>query len=170
MPLEWDGPPTSLRPRTKQDALEAAFESFGNEILLATRTNVRQTVDTASSMATALTSFAQRTNQTFPFVTLSDFETRGQQLIEISDAESLGYTPLVEAKYKDAWGFYVMGNQAWIYESMAVQGRQGEELAPVAPFIIDLSDGAPKEYYTPLWQQAPFVTTAPINIDLTSFV
>jgi hypothetical protein len=61
-----------------------------------------------NSMATAITSYALDTKQTFPFVTIPHFEIRGSDLRIQADAAIILWTPLVTDETRVAWEDYAL--------------------------------------------------------------
>jgi hypothetical protein len=88
----------------------------------------------------SITSSAIATNETFPFVTVPNFEVLGATTRAQSGIEMLFWQPiLVNDKKKQKWIEYSLENQGWINESRALamkhaQQQQGHNDGSIATY------------------------------------
>jgi hypothetical protein len=78
-------------------------------------------------MATAITSHSLDTKQTFPFVTIPDFEKRGSDLRAQADATTISWTPLVTDETRVAWEEYALTNRFQIDEAFLEDAKLREK-------------------------------------------
>ena len=95
-------------------------------------------MEVTHSMAISVTSYAKDRGHDFPFVTLPDFEARAQKALALSGAESLSYSPLVEANDRAAWENYtVTHGPTWIRNTLDYHGLQEKDIPNYATYIHD---------------------------------
>ena len=70
-----------------------------------------------NTLATAITSFANYANLTFPNVTLPDFEVRGSDVRVLADAVVLHWMPIITDATRLAWEEYAYNNRFQIDEA-----------------------------------------------------
>ena len=136
-----------------------------------------------SSLVVQLTSHAEHSNETWPFVTLPDFEMKASLVLDLAEVLSIIVLPLVVTENLEQWGNYSVANQGWYAEGVAIQEKQqnaGETFGheynvsatSVRPMILtttgsgfrpaNLSDKGP---FYPCWQYSPPIPMAFVNID-----
>jgi hypothetical protein len=97
---------------------ERIIESFHNAVV--------RRLGAMNSMATAITSHALDTNQSFPFVTISNFEIRGSDLRVQADAALIHWMPLVTDETRVAWEDYALVNRDQIDEAFLEDAKRRE--------------------------------------------
>jgi hypothetical protein len=139
------------------------------------------------SIARQLTSHALFANETWPFVTLPDFERRARLTLELAQFIGIFVLPLVTRENLEAWGNYSVANQAWYWEGMELQARttgfnatsSGVEHfdtgLEVTPEIYVFDKSGPEEPlkpvtneegpFFPTWQYTPQIPVPVINAD-----
>jgi hypothetical protein len=110
----------------KQD-FEVGYKANAERIIESFHNAVVQQLGAMNSMATAITSHALDTNQTFPFVTISNFEIRGSDLRVQSDATSIHWMPLVTDETRVAWEGYALANRHQIDEAFLEDAKRREK-------------------------------------------
>jgi hypothetical protein len=100
----------------KQD-FEANYKANAHRIIGSFHDAVERRLGATNSMATAITSYALDTKQTFPFVTVPNFEIRGSDLRVQADAIIVHWLPLVTDETRTAWEEYALTNRAQIDEA-----------------------------------------------------
>lgn len=120
-------------------------------------------VEVARSLALSVTSYAKDRNHDFPFVTLPDFEARAQKAMNMSQAETIAWSPLVEQATRVAWENYtVHEGPVWLRNRMDYLGFQDAGIPAYSPYIQDTSlkpvegpyftgDEALSGQYMPTW-------------------
>jgi hypothetical protein len=96
---------------------ESGYQANTRRIVESFHDTVERKLGAMNSMATAITSYSLDTKQTFPFVTIPNFEIRGSDLRVQADAVSIFWTPLVTDETRDAWEEYALINRSQIDEA-----------------------------------------------------
>jgi hypothetical protein len=139
------------------------------------------------TLADLFTSTAHHAGETFPFVTIDDFEVFAAETRDLSKAASLSFMPfLINSTTVTAWNAYSANHSEWIAQSLAFHNDEAqagvsatEEKALREEFhgFVYKYDSArlhvPVEGegpFAPIWQRSPISvnTTRLINLDLTS--
>jgi hypothetical protein len=105
---------------------EVAYEANAQRIVESFHDAVERRLGAINSMATAITSHSLDTKQTFPFVTIPDFEVRGSDLRVQADATSISWAPLVTDETRVAWEEYALTNRFQIDESFLEDAKLRE--------------------------------------------
>lgn len=147
--------------------------------------NARKIFGQMHGLSTTMTSFAERSNMTWPNVTLPHFDIRAKEAEDLTGMELIVFSPIVTVSNKAGWEDYAWKHQDWISEDLKYH-EGGEDLHPgnitreiftynQYKSALGLDDGDrmltvyDEEYYVPLWQMGPVPTNASIiNIDLYS--
>lgn len=116
--------------------LHTQFDLYANEIVRSSRANAVSKVEVAQSVAIGITSYASDREQSFPFVTLPDFEKRVGKARALSDSEIISWSPLVADADREEWEAYSAANGQWLRESLVELGM-GDTPAFISPRIID---------------------------------
>lgn len=95
--------------------------------------------------ATEVTSYAEVSNSTFPFVTMPNFEVNAHNARRQSSVEIIILNHMVTAETKQAYELYTLQNQGWIQQSRSKRLRGDGSLdttvfqdTPILPFIFEL--------------------------------
>ena len=126
------------------------------------------------SLSVAVTSHALNApNNTWPFVSLPNFEARAKELLELSRADTIIFAPIVPRKNKGAWESYSVVNQGWIVEGLEFQGLEDVDPGSIPDSIYPFENADSMsnniDFYVPLWQvgRAP-TNSSVVNVDLLS--
>jgi hypothetical protein len=103
---------------------EVEYQANAERIIESFHDAVARRLGAINSMATAITSYALDTNQTFPFVTIPHFEIRGSDLRVQADVSSLQWTPLVTDETRVAWEDYALENRYQVEKSFQEDSKQ----------------------------------------------
>jgi len=138
-----------------------------------------------------LTSFAGATRSTWPFVTMTDFDTWGGNIGEQSNTEFVGFAPIVaNQEEKDAWEEYSKQTDAWYMTEQDTIDSNATTTTTSAKTANSNKDVAPRIFvmedfegdillqpqrgpgpYAPVWQIYPKAGKEQIiNFDLLSNV
>jgi hypothetical protein len=109
---------TQMFESTYQANTERIVESFHDAL--------EHRLGAIDSMATAITSYSLDAKQTFPFVTIPNFEIRGSDLRVQADASGIIYMPLVTDETRVAWEDYALANRNQFGESYQEDLKQRE--------------------------------------------
>ena len=64
--------------------------------------NTNNMVDAMESFSTTVTSYAEATNSTWPFVTIPNYPSRAERLRKLAKANTVAFLPLVDEMDRDA--------------------------------------------------------------------
>jgi hypothetical protein len=110
---------------------ESDFQANAQRIVESFHDAVERRLGAINSMATAITSHALETKQTFPFVTIPNFAIRGSDLRVQADAMSILWMPLVTDEIRVAWEEYALNNRSQVdeayLEDTKQRGKQDDE-------------------------------------------
>jgi hypothetical protein len=96
---------------------EVGYQANTQRIVESFHDAVERRLGAVNSMATAITSYSLDAKQTFPFVTIPNFEVRGSDLRVQADATSIVWLPLVTDETRDEWEAYAMINRSQMDEA-----------------------------------------------------
>jgi hypothetical protein len=103
---------------------ESVYQANAQRIVESFHDAVERRLGAINSMATAITSHALDTKQTFPFVTVPNFELRGSDLRVQADAASIVWMPLVTDETRVAWEEYALTNRSQRDEAFLEDAKQ----------------------------------------------
>jgi hypothetical protein len=110
---------------------EAGYQSNAQRIVESFHDAVERRLGAVNSLATTVTSYSLDAKQTFPFVTIPNFEIRGSDSRVQADATSIAWLPLVTDETRDAWEEYALINRSQIdeafLEDVKQRGKQDDE-------------------------------------------
>jgi hypothetical protein len=162
------------------------FEACAEEIVKALELECVAVVDAVEAFTTSVVSFTNATGAIWPFVSLPDFERRGQSFNLLTHATHVGILPLVTVRTRAAYEEFATTHQEWVRDGLALQGDNDKVsiLANISDHIFQIqgSDDSkvtqdesalkPLVHYgpgdfLPVWQQAPAPSsTQMINYDI----
>jgi hypothetical protein len=96
---------------------EVGYQANTQRIVESFHDAVERRLGAVNSMATAITSYSLDAKQTFPFVTIPDFEVRGSDLRVQADATNIVWLPLVTDATRDEWEAYALINRSQMDEA-----------------------------------------------------
>jgi uncharacterized protein (UPF0333 family) len=105
---------------------ESTYQANAQRIVESFHDAVERRLGAINSMATAITSYSLDAKQTFPFVTIPNFEIRGSDLRVQADAANVFYMPLVTDETRVAWEDYALANRNQFGESFQEDLKQRE--------------------------------------------
>lgn len=89
------------------------YRVFAESLINAAERNVAGVFGQLQGQARSTTSYAQATNQLWPFVTIDDFEYRAADVSGLASADMIIFAPIVPAEQKEAWEMYSASKQDW---------------------------------------------------------
>jgi hypothetical protein len=95
----------------EKQKFESTYQANAQRIVESFHDAVERRLGAINSMATAITSYSLDTKQTFPFVTIPNFEIRGSDLRTQADATGIFWMPLVTDETRVAWEDYALANR-----------------------------------------------------------
>ncbi|CAB9501057.1 Receptor-type guanylate cyclase gcy [Seminavis robusta] len=112
-----------LTKRGQQEDFEGNFYSHASKVIETFETEAANKRSAIVSLSRQITSHANFANETFPFVTLPDFEMRARLTLELAEVIAIMFLPLVTRENLKEWERYSVANQQWYWEGMALQER-----------------------------------------------
>jgi hypothetical protein len=106
---------------------ESGYHANAQRIVESFHDAVERRMGAVNSMATAITSHSLATKQTFPFVTIPNFEIRGSDLRVQADSSGIAWLPLVTDETRVAWEEYALINRSQIDEAFLEDAKRREK-------------------------------------------
>ena len=95
------------------------FHDDAHQVIESFHELVERNIGSSARMSAAITSSAQKANQSFPFVTIPDFELHGSHLRVQSGSHIVHYMPLVTEENRLEWEEYALKNRYQTDESFS---------------------------------------------------
>jgi hypothetical protein len=149
----------------EKEEFESVYQANAQRIVESFHDAVERRLGAINSMATGITSYSLDTKQTFPFVTVPNFEIRGSDLRVQADAPIIQWMPLVTDETRVAWEEYALANRSRIEETFLEDAKQRKKqdnefalthtnstdigLLPQFPQLTTLDDGT--GYHPRIW-------------------
>jgi hypothetical protein len=105
---------------------ESGYQANAQRIVELFHDAVERRMGAINSVATVITSHSLATKQTFPFVTIPNFEIRGSDLRVQAAATGIAWLPLVTDGTRDAWEEYALINRSQIEEAFLEDAKRRE--------------------------------------------
>jgi hypothetical protein len=109
----------------EDEEFKASFEGNALKVIESFEEIVGQKLGALASLGVAFTSFARSHNQTWPFVTMNDFQERAASTRSLSESLFFELLPIVTNKDRAAWEKYSLKNMGWLAEGRAYQEKFG---------------------------------------------
>jgi len=161
-------------------AFEAAFRDDSAKILGGLAGSLDLTLSAVDNFVVSLSSYANASNETWPFVTLPHYAVQMAKLRSICKALYMAYAPLVTAANRAEWERYAKKEgEAWVLEGMDIQGRDPNyhgifmDEYSLSSTIYDNDGDTPADAngpFFPTWQAYPVVPRwPPFNWDYSVY-
>ncbi len=155
------------------------FTAAAQKVLATSQDILARRIEAITTMSASLTIFAKDHNETWPFVTVSDFQRRASSVKASSGARSLIMMPSITRQNFEKWGEYSAANAGWIEEGRAYQTAIGipdilnpvNQTSFVPPFVYSEGPSVPdltSETMFPIWQYSPISPIDFVNFNLFS--
>lgn len=105
------------------DEFETRFTSIAGSVSDSFHNAVERKLGALDAMSVTLTSHALQSGQSFPMVTLPDFETRAANTRILADGVYVFWLPYVTDDKRAAWEVYASQHYTHIYEAYAAETR-----------------------------------------------
>jgi hypothetical protein len=118
------------------------------------------------SYAVSLVSSAKQSNQTWPYVTLSDFAVRSSKILRLSKGILFATHVYVDRRQRASWSSYSVTHDSWVEESLDVQedawnttyfGKMGRNVTKSEDIYHTFGEAPENEFYLVQWQTYPVV-------------
>ena len=163
--------------RAASGEFEKFFHDDANKVLEALGARVDLTLAAVDAFVASMVSFANHTDQQWPFVTLPDFYLRASKIQALSKAVYMTVYTLVTEENRNAWENYTSHNNGWVNESVRMQDMDPRYTGPIIYNFtsFDVIHGDDEYYkenpgidgtnrtgpYLPNWQSSPVVARYP---------
>jgi hypothetical protein len=107
--------------RGETSHFETKFDSDAAKLLDGIGGSLYRTLGLFDILATQYVSHARHQNETWPFVTLPDFGARMAKLLPLTDANYIGFLPIVPPEQKQEWEKYSVENDEWVNQTIMLQ-------------------------------------------------
>lgn len=111
--------------KAQDSEMEAGFQGSALKVLDSFQEIVEQKVGAVASLAVTFTAFARSHNNTWPFVTMNDFQQQAASARGLSNSLFLELLPIVTDKNRLAWEKYALEHKGWLDEGRAYQADLG---------------------------------------------
>jgi hypothetical protein len=106
---------------------EKGYQANAQRIIESFHDAVERRLGAINSMGTSITSYSLDAKQTFPFVTIPNFEIRGSDLRVQAGSTSILWLPLVTDETRVAWEEYALINRSQIDKAYLEDEKQREK-------------------------------------------
>mmetsp|Transcript_12076 Transcript_12076/g.23087 ORF Transcript_12076/g.23087 Transcript_12076/m.23087 type:complete len:851 (-) Transcript_12076:163-2715(-) len=103
------------------DEFESRFASIADSVSDSFHNAVERKLGALDALSVSVTSYAKQSGETFPTVTLPDFETRGANTRILADGVYVFWLPLVKDDQRAAWEAYAYQKHAHLYQSFGTE-------------------------------------------------
>ena len=103
----------------EKDKFEIDFQQSADRIIFSFQDGIERRLGAVNAMANIITSHAHHSNESFPFVTVPNFVTRGSDIRIQADAMVIHYMPLVTDDNREEWERYAMDNRHHLTDAFA---------------------------------------------------
>eukprot|EP00980_Cylindrotheca_fusiformis_P011171 scaffold2563_cov124-Cylindrotheca_fusiformis.AAC.2 len=152
------------------DSFEEMYYTQSAKIMNMVQSNMAEKLSSLDSLSRAFTTHELNSNESWPLVTISDFELRGEHVREQGDFLSVGFYPLVESDMRKTWENYTADNVGWIEKASNCTGQDLGVSKEILRFDSDsgfVIDDSSSGSYLPTWQLSP-VAESFINLNMLS--
>lgn len=157
------------------------FDEYAREVIDGSDDALSNVVTSINTMSLTMTAFAQSQGTQWPFYTHPDFEVLGNSLREISGAQLVSWSPIVDGfEKRNLWETYSNANKKWVDDGLAWIATKEGQAHPEGPHDIpshiysrnSVGQTVNEEGsgpFAPVWQMAAAPNdTSIVNFDLMS--
>lgn len=174
--------------KAQHEAFKNKFHQDAKNMLASLGTSIDSTLAATDSFAISMLSEARLTNQTWPFVTISDYAVKASKLMKNTRAKFITNYMFIQEEQRAEWEAYAAANaDSWIQDAIKVQANDRGYNGPniTAEYVEEnyighydkihgydeavfgwggestsgVSHPGP---YLPLWQQSPVIPIYPL--------
>jgi hypothetical protein len=151
---------------SERETFAYRFKSDSFKILESIGSTIDRSLGSVDAFAVNMVSSAKESNQTWPFVTLSDFPVKSSKLLTLSKGVLISPYCYVTHEQRPLWNNFTARNNWWVNETLNVQEKAFNKtffgsLDKVWNGVDDLwhFDGPAREneFYYVGWQQYPVI-------------
>lgn len=171
-----------LTKKAETKEFESEYDAVAAKVLETFEDIVSEKLSALSAFSISATAYARAKNESFPFVTMQDYQQTAGSIREVVDCLLVYSIYHVEQELRADWETYSNANTDWYYEDMAYQRENGINFGGDYPFSPALfryeynmtTGGFDPTYedspgpYAPIWQASPLFPSFP-NFNVYSF-
>ena len=106
---------------SEQETFETRFADQAQKVIDAFQTNADRRLAALQAFSQQVTSHAVSQGETFPNVTLPDFEQQAAYTLKLAEVVALLILPIVSKQNRAGYEAYSVANQGWLKEGLALQ-------------------------------------------------
>mmetsp|Transcript_11948 Transcript_11948/g.34526 ORF Transcript_11948/g.34526 Transcript_11948/m.34526 type:complete len:1265 (-) Transcript_11948:28-3822(-) len=122
--------------RTEYEDFEFQYYTHAQQILSSFNAAIDKKLGAINTMANSFTTYAQYSNQRFPFITLPNFDVVGENTRVLADSHVIHWLPLVTDEDRPKWEEYALANRSHADEAYEreerVRQRQDQDIESTA--------------------------------------
>lgn len=107
----------------QQSEFEATFDGTSAKVISSFQAILEQKIAAIAALGVTFTAFALHENQTWPFVTMDNFQQRSASTRSLSGSYFMELLPVVTEKNREKWEEYSVANKAWLSEGREHQQK-----------------------------------------------
>jgi hypothetical protein len=100
------------------EAFEASFDGLAIKLTSSMESSLSRKFGALESLRVAISSHAQTSNTSWPYITVPDYDLRAENAIALGGLLSVSLHPLVKVNEKLTWEDYSVSNIAWLEQSI----------------------------------------------------
>lgn len=134
------------------------FFSVSDEVIDNANDHAHKIFAQMRMLSTTITSFALGLNESWPNVTLANFDLRAQETESLTHAELIAFAPILRSDQTTSWEHYADEHQGWIQDDLKLRGWDtdpGFISTFIHPFPNGIEDKSESDLVLPLWQLGP---------------
>ena len=120
-----------LATKEVQEVFLTRFNQDARALLDSFESQVDKRVRVASMLSTSITSLAIRVNTTWPMITIPDFQIRTKDVMALTGASALYFSPLVTSETRSAWEAYAGGSILGKLNGQVMSERGSDPYSPI---------------------------------------
>lgn len=143
---------------------ESNFGDDAEKVFEALSTSLFLTLGAVDSYVMGLVSFANFTNQEWPFVTITDYAVRLAKVRSHSQAKIIQQSHFVTKEQRTKWENYTIMNDGWVQDSLNVQltdptfdGKKFSDFTPDGVIHSYRGPSTGDGPFLPTWQSSPVI-------------
>eukprot|EP00526_Cylindrotheca_closterium_P003695 CAMPEP_0113621262 /NCGR_PEP_ID=MMETSP0017_2-20120614/10860_1 /TAXON_ID=2856 /ORGANISM="Cylindrotheca closterium" /LENGTH=1329 /DNA_ID=CAMNT_0000530993 /DNA_START=95 /DNA_END=4084 /DNA_ORIENTATION=- /assembly_acc=CAM_ASM_000147 len=158
----------TITQRNAEESFKEVLSTLTAKLISSVQRKLAEKLSAMDAFGRAFTSYELSSDQSWPMVTLPNFELRGRHVNELGGFLSVGLLPLVDSSIRDSWQNATQTNLQWLTDANHICGT-----FTVSSDILQLdsSEGLTRDDssgpFLPTWQQTPAEASL-INVNYLS--
>jgi hypothetical protein len=106
---------------SEQSDFNIGYASDADRVMDGIGMGIHDSLSAMASFGTLMASYAQQSNQSFPFFTLPGFAVKASRLLTITAGIQISIQTVVTSEQRLKWEAYTLENEWWVNETKSVQ-------------------------------------------------